>query len=377
MKIAAAELHEALRVAMLGTAQNEAVEILTHVFFTGNVVYGYDTNVYCEHVLKSDIKGSARAETLWTVVDALAESKGDADLIVEDKELRVKIGRSLLRVPLNAADKFEVPEIGKGGGIIIQGKKAAEPLCAAIEKCLAVADAVGHQSYARGVVLRIDDNNNAVVYGTDTSKLARCVVPLASAEGFKQPLAAIIIPYRAADTILQLRTLANGDEHMALRLRFGKAQVTCEVLLKIDKEITVVARMVSPTITPDEELPDFEATVKEYLPKRDGVDLSEAAGDIHSILSRARKLISAELSRFIKITVKDGKTTFTTNTARGERLRESVDLPLTEGLECYVDVDGFLQAIEHGQSLHLTTEHGATFTGKAYTYLIPTVARLT
>jgi DNA polymerase III sliding clamp (beta) subunit (PCNA family) len=374
MKIAATELHETLRVAMLGTAQNEAIEALTHVFFTGSVVYGYDGSVYCEHVLKSDIKGSVRAETLWTVVDALAaQSKGDADVIVEDKELRVRIGRSFLRAPLNPADTFEVPDVKKTG-VVIKGAEQARDMCTAFQRCVAVSDAVGHYAYARGVVVHVS-GSNVLMYGTDSSKLARCVVQLKSED--KLGLAPIIVPYRAVQIILQLGAIVGGDDHFSMRLRLSKEQVVCEVLLSVDKEIRVIARMISPTISPDEELPDFESTIKQHLPKREGVDLDKVAGDIHDILSRARKLIAAELQRFVKVTVKDGKTTFTTNTARGEKLRESVDAALlVEGTECYVDVDGFLQALEHGHSLRLTSEHGATFTGKSYTYLIPTVPRL-
>jgi hypothetical protein len=40
--------------------------------------------------------------------------------------------------------------------------------------------------------------------------------------------------------------------------------------------------------------------------------------------------------------------------------------------EVYVDLDGMLQAIEHGTCLYLSEQSGAAFTGKSYLFLFPT-----
>lgn len=365
MKIAAAQLHEALKVAMMGIAQNESVEILTHVFFTGTEVYGYDGTLYVQHELKTDFKGSVRAATLWTIVDALGSgATGDAELEVTDKELSAKIGRARLRVPFNEVDEFEQPKPRTKGSITLVGEDVHR-LFEAIEKCLVVADPVGHRDFSRGVVLHGTGIDSASVFGTDTSKLVRCVVELKDS-GKLDP---IILPYHACKAMLQLRTEASDH-----RLQFivNEMQLSCELQFGgKDTPRRTIAKVMSPIPKPEEALPDFEGTINKHLPKRTGMDLDGVTTDLEAVLQRAKRLMAAELARWIKFKGAGTTTSISTKTQRGELLREVVKLPLPENFETHVDVDGMLLGLVHGHKLSLSASTGALFSGKSYTFIFP------
>lgn len=364
MKIAAAELHQALKVAMMGIAKNESVEILTHVFFTGTEVYGYDGTLYVQHALRTDFKGSVRAATLWTIVEALgAGATGDAELEVKEKELSAKIGRARLRVPFNEVEEFEQPKPRSKNAITLQGDDVNK-LLEAVEKCLVVADPTSHRDFSRGVVLHGTGRDSAVIYGTDTSKLVRCLAELKDSG----QLAPVILPHAACLAMLALRT---DEEGAALRLVVNDLQLSCEQI----RSKEVIAKVVSPIPKPEEALPDFEATVNQHLPKRAGIDLDGCASDLADILQRAKRLMGAELARWIKFRGAGTTTSISTKTQRGELLREVVKLPLLEGFETHVDVDGMILGLTHGHKLSLTKDSGALFTGKAYTFVFPVVEK--
>lgn len=373
MKLAQAELHDALKVAMLGTATNESVEILTHVFFTGKHMYGYDGSLYVARLFESDFSGSVRAETLWTLVDGLgANATGDAELIVENKEMRLKMGRSTLRIPFNEATEFEQPKPRKQDvSITIKGKGVGE-FCDAMRKCLVVADPIGHLDFSRGVVFSAFSNGKwGHMYGTDSSKMVRCTILVGAASN----LNAVIIPARAAQAILALQ----GSSTDAGQIVLDGKQISYTLL---DNDGKFLAQVISPIPKPEEELPKFDEVIEEHCPltaqKKQGIDITDEKVLMIAALKRSKRLMSVELTRWVKIVGQGGKLLISTQTARGEKLRESVNVKLPEGFECYADVDGLSQAIEQADILYLMKKAGAAFNRDGgYIYVFPVTDKIT
>jgi hypothetical protein len=370
MKLAQAELHDALKIAMLGASNNEAVEILTHVFFTGKQVYGYDGSLYVSRLLESDFKGSVRAATLWTLVDGLAGT-GDAELLVEDKELKLKMGRSTLRMPFNAATEFEQPKARKQEVAITIDHAGVDAFCEAMRKCLVVSDSIGHHDFSRGVVFKVAGNGKlGRMYATDSSKLIRCAFQM----DVRSDLNSVIIPIRCAQAILAIHgTVSGAPPNSSEQIVLDGKQLSYKVFA--DDMTVTVAQVICPIPKPEEELPIFDQVIEQHCPsaaqKKQGIDITETKLGLMVALKRSKKLMSAELSRWVKIVGSNGKLLISTQTGRGEKLRESVNITWIEGFECYADVDGLLQAIDVGDFLYLTKKSGAAFNREGYIYIFP------
>jgi hypothetical protein len=266
-------------------------------------------------------------------------------------------------VPFNEVEEFEQPKPRTKNALMLDGGDVTK-LLEAIDKCLVVADPVGHRDFSRGVILQGLSSESALLYATDTSKLIQCQVEL-KAGGV---LAPVILPYSACQAMMALRTDA---EDIQLRVTINDLQLSCEAL---DGK-NVRARVVSPVPKPEEALPDFGATITQHLPKRTGIDLDGVSSDLEAILQRAKRLMAAELARWIKFKGAGTTTSISTKTQRGELLREVVKLPLPEGFETHIDVDGMLLGLAHGHKLHLTKDSGALFTGKSYAFIFPVVEK--
>jgi DNA polymerase III sliding clamp (beta) subunit (PCNA family) len=286
------ELIAALDKVAPALATGDLIPILTHFWFTGTHVLGYNDHVALMTPCKTDFVAAVPGMTLLNVLKA--SKAPDVEFKMHDGELTVKLASATARLQTMPRKQYEahfkMPEKGESH-IKVDGKllKAALTCCLrSVSIDTTIPDQLG--------VTILPTKNNLLFYSTDNATLSHARIPYK--DGGDMPERAILSAHfcREALSLIETKKAPHIEVHDKYALFFAADGTSLfGKLIKSEKPL------------------DFANSLEHHYPKGSREKLVTMPTKLELVVDRACVVLNTGMGRVhTDIVVRGGKATFST-----------------------------------------------------------------
>lgn len=298
-------------------AAKELVPVLSHFWFTGKTVMGYNDHIAISTPCATDFKGAVPK----TLLQLLKTSKAkEVEFDVDGENMVVKAASSKFKLAVLPKEDFvftmpkadEVPKLPVDAGRFLQ----------ALEACMFSIGNDTSQADHMGVTF-IRDDNQLLMFATDRSTITHGVVSIKGKYPFN---GRVIVP---TDFCQELLRIAKG---------------ATELHMEITKEHVFVThngtQLFGRNVEPDTPL-DFISWLDRLFPESAEKKLSQIPTKLLPILERACIVTDSAVDKTkMKVKVADGVANFVSVSERGE-VTDKLQLEKHPPVTCNVDPKRF------------------------------------
>lgn len=263
---------EALALVEPALANNDLIPALTHFWFTGDAVMGYNDVISVSVPCKTPFRGSVKGDILYRFISKCTgstvefseitpgksskkkkkESTPDVDSLDDAPNLMVKCGRSSLKVRLFPEDTFlfTIPDYEDWAVIDVEPKV----LAAALDVCLQSLGNHISEPERNGITILPQEKRVLHLYATDSVTLSHAAVTNQSRSELPDRF---VLSFAFCDAARAL--LAKGKQK-AYQLHLDSDHA----VMVFDGDIKLFGRLIE-----DIHPLDFEKVFDRHLPKRD------------------------------------------------------------------------------------------------------------
>ena len=248
-------------------ANNELIPSLTHFWFTGDSVMGYNDVISISVPCETDFRGSVKGKVLY---DFLSKCTGSAvefskinpkglkgknteeDSLSDAPNLKVKCGQSSIKMRLFPEDSFlfEIPDYSDWSVVDVEPKSLTDSL----NVCLESLGNHVSEPERNGITVFAKERGELHMYSTDDVTLSHAVVQNRSRSALEDRF---VLSYAFCDAARKLlRWSKNGEYQMHVDADY--------VVMAFEGGVKLFGRLIE-----DVHPLDFASVFEKHLPKRD------------------------------------------------------------------------------------------------------------